>query len=261
MGVYQTIIEELYKIELKENIKILYCVEAGSRTWGFASPNSDYDIRFIYVRPIEDYLRLDRIVDTITLNIDDLDIVGWDIQKVLKLLNASNPTLFEWNSSPIIYRTTREWESISKIMDKYFSKKAAIHCYKNQAVSTYKRYLVGSTIKRKKYFEALRSILYCRYILDKGTLPSASFWDLAEKYLEENHLSYVKSLFKVKQKDPQLLKGSPKIDDITYINYYIEASLDEIEEKLNQVEDNLSKSSEELNNIFLSLLGIKRGIE
>ena len=100
--------EQLRRIEEAENIKILLAVESGSRAWGFASPDSDYDVRFIYIRRLEDYLRLDAIRDVIELPIDDvLDINGWDLQKTLRLLHKSNPTLFEWFSSPIVYQKTR----------------------------------------------------------------------------------------------------------------------------------------------------------
>lgn len=84
--------EQLRRIEEAENIKILLAVESGSRAWGFASPDSDYDVRFIYIRRLEDYLRLDAIRDVIELPIDDvLDINGWDLQKTLRLLHKSNP--------------------------------------------------------------------------------------------------------------------------------------------------------------------------
>ena len=59
--------EQLRRIEEAENIKILLAVESGSRAWGFASPDSDYDVRFIYIRRLEDYLRLDAIRDVIEL--------------------------------------------------------------------------------------------------------------------------------------------------------------------------------------------------
>lgn len=79
--------EQLRRIEEAENIKILLAVESGSRAWGFASPDSDYDVRFVYIRRPEDYLRLDAVRDVIELPIDDvLDINGWDLQKTLRLL-------------------------------------------------------------------------------------------------------------------------------------------------------------------------------
>ena len=110
------ICSKLHEIEKENNVKILLAVESGSRAWGFASPDSDYDVRFIYVRPKDDYLRLENVRDVIELPIDDvLDINGWDLQKTLRLLCKSNPTLFEWFSSPIVYLETdleRLWENI-----------------------------------------------------------------------------------------------------------------------------------------------------
>ena len=139
--------EKLKEIEEKENIKIIHCVESGSRAWGFASPDSDYDVRFIYVRPKEYYLRLDKTRDVIEWQLDDtLDINGWDLQKALRLLHKSNPTLFEWNSSPIIYKTTDEWKEVSSIIEKYFVEKSGLYHYLSTAKSNYREYLKGDVV-------------------------------------------------------------------------------------------------------------------
>ena len=82
------ILRELKKIEEQENVKIIMAIESGSRAWGFASPDSDYDVRFIYVRKEEDYLKLEKTRDVIEWKLDDvLDINGWDIKKALQLLH------------------------------------------------------------------------------------------------------------------------------------------------------------------------------
>ena len=65
MNMRETILGELEKIESSYGVRVLHAVESGSRAWGFASPDSDYDVRFIYVRPIEDYIRLDEPRDVI----------------------------------------------------------------------------------------------------------------------------------------------------------------------------------------------------
>lgn len=130
--------EQLRRIEEAENIKILLAVESGSRAWGFASPDSDYDVRFIYIRRLEDYLRLDAIRDVIELPIDDvLDINGWDLQKTLRLLYKSNPTLFEWFSSPIVYQKTEFADKFRDLMMHYFSSKKTLHHYVSMAEGNY----------------------------------------------------------------------------------------------------------------------------
>ena len=84
----ERILEELKKIEEKENVRIIMAIESGSRAWGFASPDSDYDVRFIYVREKEEYLKLEGIRDVIEWQLDEtLDINGWDIKKALQLLH------------------------------------------------------------------------------------------------------------------------------------------------------------------------------
>lgn len=108
--------EKLDEIEEKENVRILHAIESGSRAWGFASPDSDYDVRFIYARRREDYLRLDEPRDVIEWQLDDvLDINGWDLKKALKQFARGNATLFEWSGSPIVYRTTDEWNRIREV--------------------------------------------------------------------------------------------------------------------------------------------------
>ena len=97
--IIQEINEKLDEIEKKEHVKILHAVESGSRAWGFASPDSDYDVRFVYVRPMEDYLRLDEPRDVIEWQLDEvLDINGWDLKKALYQFAKGNATLFEWSA-------------------------------------------------------------------------------------------------------------------------------------------------------------------
>ena len=145
--------EQLRRIEEAENIKILLAVESGSRAWGFASPDSDYDVRFVYIRRPEDYLRLDAVRDVIELPIDDvLDINGWDLQKTLRLLHKSNPTLFEWFSSPIVYQITEFADKFRELMMHYFSSKKTLYHYISMAEGNYREYLQGEIVRAKKYF-------------------------------------------------------------------------------------------------------------
>ena len=88
------IVNRLEEIERSESVRILLAVESGSRAWGFPSPDSDYDVRFLYARPRDWYLSIDARRDVIECPIEDvLDINGWDIRKALHLLLKANPVL------------------------------------------------------------------------------------------------------------------------------------------------------------------------
>ena len=193
--------EKLDEIERKEGVRILHAVESGSRAWGFASPDSDYDVRFVYVRPKEDYLRLDEPRDVIEWQLDEvLDINGWDLRKALRQFAKGNATLFEWSGSPIVYRTTKEWSRIKEISKQYFSEKAAVYHYYGTANSTLQGYLMGETVRYKKYFYALRPLLAARYIETYHTAPPVLFDDLLKKELPEDLRRAIDELLEIKKK-------------------------------------------------------------
>lgn len=248
---HEIIKQKLKEIEEKENVRILHCVESGSRAWGFASPDSDYDVRFIYVRPKESYLRLDTVRDVIEWQLDEtLDINGWDIQKALRLLYKSNPTLFEWNQSPIVYQTTDEWQQISKTVNRYFILKSGVYHYLSAAKSNYREYLKGETVRLKKYFYVLRPILACKWILAEGTPPPMLFSELMDKYLEDSMKEDVNKLLELKKQTPEISEGK-RIDNI---NRYIEENFESIRIQLESLPYEKERNWEELNKIFLSLL-------
>lgn len=244
---------KLREIEQKENVRILHCVESGSRSWGFASPDSDYDVRFIYVRPLEFYLRLDKTRDVIEWQLDDtLDINGWDLQKALGLLHCSNPTIFEWNNSPIVYKTTPEWVEISAIISHYFQQKAVLYHYLNIAKKHCREYLTGDTVRLKKYFYALRPILACRWILEKQTPPPMLFSELVDACLDEALVPAVSDLLRMKMKTPELGTG-PRID---VINDYLDASIEEVDHIIKSIPVDEQVTWDELNQIFLRMLEV-----
>lgn len=247
----ETILSKLDKIENRENVKILLAVESGSRAWGFASPDSDYDVRFIYVRPKEDYLRLEKTRDVIELPIEgELDINGWDLDKTLRLLRASNPTLFEWFSSPIVYRETAFAQEFRSIMQRYFSSKRGLSHYLSMASSNYREYLKGNMVKAKKYFYVLRPVLACRWILDKGSPPPMLFSELMEAELNPVLLPDVNRLLDLKMNAPEI-KTIPKIESI---NRYLDSSLEEVRSRIVQLPEDANHGWEELDQLFLSQL-------
>lgn len=243
--------EKLQEIEQRENIRILHCVESGSRAWGFASPDSDYDVRFIYVRPKEYYLRLDKTRDVIEWQLDEtLDINGWDLQKALQLLYKSNPTLFEWNSSPIIYKTTKEWEKVAAVVNCYFVARSGLYHYLSTAKRNYREYLKGETVRYKKYFYVLRPLLACKWILKKGTPPPMLFETLMDEFLDEEIKPDVRKLLDLKMNAPEIAEGK-RFDKV---NAYMDKTIAEIEETIQKLPDGHMHGWDELNALFLDLL-------
>ena len=248
----EIILQKLQEIEETESVTILHAVESGSRAWGFPSPDSDYDVRFFYVRPAEYYLRLDRTRDVIECPIDEvLDINGWDLDKTLRLLHASNPTLFEWSQSPIIYRTTELFQSFQPIIRAYFSAKSGLWHYLSMAEGNYQEYLKGEMVKAKKYFYVLRPLLACRWILERGTPPPMLFTDLVETQLEPELRPVVEDLLRVKM-DTLEIGLVPRIDAL---NVFIEENLAILRARVETMPREPQRDWEPLNQMFLSALG------
>ncbi|MGV0921683.1 nucleotidyltransferase domain-containing protein [Empedobacter falsenii] len=180
------IINKLKEIEDKYNIKILFAVESGSRAWGFPSTDSDYDVRFIYKRKIEDYLKIDSIDDFIDLEIvDELDFKGWDIQKVLRLMLKSNSSINEYLQSPIHYISDEifEKELLDLAASQFNSQKVAMH-YLGITTKRMAEMEHQNEIKLKSLFYALRSVLSAKWIVENKTIPPMEFEKL--KHLIED---------------------------------------------------------------------------
>lgn len=240
--------EKLNEIEEREHVKILIAVESGSRAWGFASPDSDYDVRFVYVRKQEDYLRLDSPKDVIEWQLDDvLDINGWDLKKTLIQFHKGNATLFEWSNSPIIYKKSAEWDSIYAITKSYFSVKAGIYHYYGTAQNTYSQYLQDEQVKYKKYFYALRPLLACRYIEEKECPPPVLFNELMKINLPDEFRTELEKLLEIKKQTDE----SALNPHIPVILDYISTELVKHKELVSQMEDDRNKSWTALNQIFV----------
>lgn len=177
-----TILENLTRIEQEHNVRILYAVESGSRAWGFASRDSDYDVRFIYIHPVEWYLSIRDKRDVIECPISgDLDISGWDLRKTLGLILKSNPPLFEWLGSPIVYLDRYGLaECLRSMMSEFVSPRQCIYHYLHTARNNFKRYLSDDTVRLKKYFYVLRPILGCVWVEKHNTMPPTEFQRLYE---------------------------------------------------------------------------------
>lgn len=242
---------KLCEIEASEGVKIIYAAESGSRGWGFASPDSDYDVRFIYVRDAGYYLKLEKTRDVIEWQLDEtLDISGWDLQKALRLLHNSNPTLFEWSNSPIVYKETDEWAEVRSIINDYFLDKAGLYHYLNTANSNYRAYLKGDQVRLKNYFYVLRPLLACKWILENKCPPPMLFSALMDAMLEAELKPALQDLISKKMSTSELGQGN-RIDSI---NAYIDHNLHQLKMRIDALPADQKKGWDELNRLFMKLV-------
>ena len=181
----------LTQIEQERNVKILSACETGSRAWGFPSPDSDYDVRMIYVHPADWYLTLSERKDTIERMLEDneLDITGWDLRKTLRLLWKSNPPLLERIQSPILYKFEEEFlAEINELARNCYSRIATLHHYLSMARKGYEEVTSNEAFKLKKFFYALRSATVCQWILKREDIPPIEFSKLLNGLAIDSHL-------------------------------------------------------------------------
>lgn len=218
----------------KLNVRILHAVESGSRSWGFASPDSDYDVRFIYVRPQEEYLRLDE-------------------SKVLRLFHKSNVTLFEWANSPAIYRTTNEWQGMYEKLADFFSVKASMYQYYGVARSTFEGFLQEEQVKYKKYFYAIRPLLACKWIDEKKCPPPVLFSKLKETMLPKELEEVMTELLDKKM----AMKESEKGMQVASIHHFIKEQLDHYRDYIATYEEEKKMDWNKINAIFRACISQK----
>jgi uncharacterized protein len=149
-----------------ENVSIPWAIESGSRAWGFPSPDSDYDCRFVYVRSHDSYLGLFPRRDVIETPLTDvLDVNGWDVGKAIKLMLKGNAVIVEWLTSELVYRghdgfRTEFLELAAQIVDRGRIGKHYLHL----AYSMRNRVLEGDAVKLKKLFYVLRPVIALRWL-------------------------------------------------------------------------------------------------
>ena len=218
----------LQEIEKENNVCIFYACESGSRAWGFPSTDSDYDVRFLYIHPIEWYLSIDKKRDVLEKPItDEIDITGWDIKKTLQLFKKSNPGLLEWLRSPIVYSEKYNVsQKLRELLPEYYSPVACLYHYLHMAKGNYKEYLKGDTVWIKKYFYILRPILACLWIeKNLGPVP-VEFEIMVNRLVNDYNLKQEIDKLLVKKRQGEELSWGPQIP---VINGFIKNELQRLE--------------------------------
>jgi uncharacterized protein len=183
----------LAAIEREHDVRVLYACESGSRGWGFASPDSDYDVRFLYAHRLEWYLRVRPQRDVIELPISAvLDVNGWELRKALGLLHKGNATLIEWLDSPVVYRADAAFVARMRAAIRATHRpERSFHHYVHMARKNYREYLRGERVRLKKYLYVLRPLLAALWI-EQGRGPAPMrFQDLVDALVRDEALRAV----------------------------------------------------------------------
>jgi predicted nucleotidyltransferase len=211
-----TILGCLHELEARHDVTVLFACESGSRGWGFASPDSDYDVRFIYVNRLPWYLTVEPGRDVIEQPISgELDVSGWDLRKALQLLRDSNPTLLEWLRSPIVYGQHGSFAArLRDLAEDGFSPVRGYHHYVSMAKKNLREHLLGEVVRYKKYLYVLRPLLAARWIREGRGVPPMRFAELAEATLVDRALiAEINALLEVKMRAGEAAT-SPRWDGI-----------------------------------------------
>lgn len=181
---------ELDALAARERITVLWACESGSRAWGFESADSDFDVRFLYLRRTEDYLRVSPVRDVIEVPIsNDLDLSGWDLSKALGLLRKSNPPLLEWLQSPITYVEFPGFrDNLWGLAQQYFCPRACMYHYMSMAERNRRTYLESETIRLKRYFYMLRPVFACEWLSTRNSVVPMEFRELLDELMPHGRI-------------------------------------------------------------------------
>jgi len=242
--------EKLNVIEKEKGIKILFAIESGSRGWGFSSTDSDFDVRFVYVKPKKHYLYINEQPDFLDFPINnELDINGWDIKKFLKLLYASNATPFEWMQSPVIYQKEEIFfEMIEELLTNYFCQQTLVHHYLG-LVHKKMDVLNEENIRLKDFFYIYRSLLAARFAMKNNQFPSMEFSKLMNLVDDKSLIEETNRLLAVKKDASE--KYTEKIN--SELIYYLKVSYKELSDS-EKVKRKGTFDIESLNETFYKII-------
>lgn len=247
--------QKLEEIEKQYGIKVLFAAESGSRSWRTAAPDADFDVRFIYVREPKSYLRLNQVRDTLEFPIEDgWDMSGWDLDKTLRLLYKSNPRIYEWFHSPIVYTGIEFAKRFETVMNQYFSEKSVVYHYLNMARQQKDHFLQGETVKLKKYLYAIHPLMAAKWVLDNHTPPPVVFRELMDAELPETIRGDVELLIekKIMYPEQKMIGREAKLD------CYIQEEIERIGHYVAALPDEKERDWDALNQFFLSELSLNK---
>lgn len=241
--------DELKNIEIEERVRILYAVEAGSRAWGYHTDESDYDIRFIYIREVPAYLNLQETKDIIAKSThDSLEFRGWDLSKALKLLGKSNPSLLEWLTNENVYTQHPDIEKVRKLGDMTFSPNRCFIHYYHMTKRNMEKYLRDEPIGTKKWMTIVRPWLAYKWIMQYRTFPPNG---INEMIVQLNMSVDIKSL--ITSMVVSRVKGK-EVPHLKHMEEYIKEDLLKVDGTLENLHSDDSIQWGKVNETFITIL-------
>ncbi len=176
----EEILISLTSLEAEQGIRVLYACESGSRAWGFASRDSDWDVRFFFVHPQREYLRVQLPADHLHRDLPgDLDITGWDLRKALHHAAKSSASVLEWLGSPVVYFDRDGFAAeMRRLARGCFRVRPTVHHYLGLAKQLWAQAGEGAELNGKKCLYVIRATLCARWALTHGTPPPVAFAEL-----------------------------------------------------------------------------------
>ncbi len=248
-------------LEKRENIKILFAVENGSRAWRFDSKDSDFDVRFVFVRPLKEYIQIKKPSNVITVAFDEhyqlcstedafIDMSGFDVFKFVELLSRSNPTTIEWLISDIVYYGEQN-EVFKDFALNNFSKTALYHHYRSLCRNNYQKYLeTGKHVTYKNYLYTFRGLINATWVIHKQSVPPIVFVDTLQEMKGIVPDYIIDRLYKIiaikaQGKEKEVIKNIKVMDD------FIEQFLEGAEPPMDKSRPLIDILNEELRRIVL----------
>lgn len=246
----------LDRVAREEGVRILFAAESGSRAWGFASPDSDYDVRFIYAHPRDWYFSIAEARDVIERPLDSrlVDLAGWDLRKAMRLFLKSNPAFYEWLTSPIVYYDDTAFAPAARAL---FEQHADLNVLDHAYHSIASGQVSGGNatdIKLKRYFYTIRPLLALQWTRERQTLPPMNLQRLMDGVRVPGDVrSAILDLLDRKHSTPELGKG-PRIP---VLDRWIGESLAAFDPASRpRTRNGASRALEDANTLFVRVAGL-----
>lgn len=226
----KVVIKLVKEMEKEKKIKVLFLIESGSRAWGWESEDSDYDVRGVF---IQDYLKINNPLSQINKKHDRLDIELWDFKKFLSLMTNSNPSVWEWLSSEMVYLDNPIRLKLKKIFEENFSRYKLKKHYVSMARQNFEKYIngIGNKANLKKYVYVLRSVA-CVLWIEKHNSPPPKHYKKIINLLPLTEIKFFERIVKEKKKS-ESLEGNRNKEVENYIISFFNRKFEEDKKSFN----------------------------